>query len=422
MAGPRKAKPSGAADTRSGELFVDVPPGSPPASPAGGGAAADDESVPLGAFAERSYLEYAMSVVMGRALPDITDGQKPVQRRILYAMHQLGLYAPARHVKSARVVGDVLGKYHPHGDTAAYDALVRQAQNFTLRYPLIDGQGNFGSRDGDNAAAMRYTECRLTAIAQVLLDEIDRDTVDFAPNYDGAFQEPKLLPARLPMLLLNGSSGIGVGMATDIPSHNLGEVARAAVAAIRRPQITTDELLAHIPGPDLPGGGHIISPAADLRAIYEGGRGSLRMRARWTVEELARGQWRVAITELPFGVSTRTVLEDIERATNPKPREGKKSLTQDQVNLKALMLGALDAVRDESDKDAPVHLVALGRDGRPRQKNLKAILDEWIAFRFDTVTRRTRHRLGEVDRRIHILEGRMLALLSIDRVIRIIRN
>ena len=454
MAGPRKAKPSGAADTRSGELFVDVPPGSPPASPAGGGAAADDESVPLGAFAERSYLEYAMSVVMGRALPDITDGQKPVQRRILYAMHQLGLYAPARHVKSARVVGDVLGKYHPHGDTAAYDALVRQAQNFTLRYPLIDGQGNFGSRDGDNAAAMRYTECRLTAIAQVLLDEIDRDTVDFAPNYDGAFQEPKLLPARLPMLLLNGSSGIGVGMATDIPSHNLGEVARAAVAAIRRPQITTDELLAFIPGPDLPGGGHIISPAADLRAIYEGGRGSLRMRARWTVEELARGQWRVAITELPFGVSTRTVLEDIERATNPKPREGKKSLTQDQVNLKALMLGALDAVRDESDKDAPVrivfeprssrqdpqafidlllansrlesslpvNLVALGRDGRPRQKNLKAILDEWIAFRFDTVTRRTRHRLGEVDRRIHILEGRMLALLSIDRVIRIIRN
>src|SRR5664279_5787509 len=204
MAGPRKAKPSGAADTRSGELFVDVPPGSPPASPAGGGAAADDESVPLAAFAERSYLEYAMSVVMGRALPDITDGQKPVQRRILYAMHQLGLYAPARHVKSARVVGDVLGKYHPHGDTAAYDALVRQAQDFSLRYPLIDGQGNFGSRDGDNAAAMRYTECRLAPIARLLLDEIDEGTVDFVPNYDGSTEEPRLLPARLPFVLLNG--------------------------------------------------------------------------------------------------------------------------------------------------------------------------------------------------------------------------
>ena len=395
-----------------------------------------------------------MSVVMGRALPDVADGQKPVQRRILFAMHQLGLYAPARHVKSARVVGDVLGKYHPHGDTAAYDALVRQAQDFTLRYPLIDGQGNFGSRDGDNAAAMRYTECRLTAMAELLLAEIDRDTVDFAPNYDGAFQEPKLLPARLPMVLLNGSSGIGVGLATDIPSHNLAEVARAVTATIRDPQISLDALLAIMPGPDLPGGGHIISGPDDIRAIYDGGRGSLRVRARWTVEELARGQWRIAITELPFGVSTRAVLEDIERATNPKPKEGKKTLTQDQVNLKTLMLGALDAVRDESDKDArvrivleprssrqnpqefvdlllantrlesslPVNLVVLGRDGRPRQKGLKAILDEWIAFRFATVTRRTQHRLAEVDRRIHILEGRLLALLSIDKVIRIIRN
>jgi len=391
---------------------------------------------------------------MGRALPDVADGQKPVQRRILYAMHQLGLYAPARHVKSARVVGDVLGKYHPHGDTAAYDALVRQAQDFSLRYPLIDGQGNFGSRDGDNAAAMRYTECRLTAMAELLLSEIDRDTVDFAPNYDGAFTEPKLLPARLPMLLLNGTSGIGVGMATDIPSHNLGEVARAVVAAIRKPSITLAELMACIPGPDLPGGGHIISEPEALRAVYESGRGSLRIRARWTVEELARGQWRIAVTQLPFGVSTRAVLEDIERATNPKPKEGKKSLTQDQLNLKAVMLGALDTVRDESDKSSPVrivlepkssrqdpqefmnlllantrlesslpvNLVLLGRDGRPRSKNLREIIDEWIGFRFETVTRRTRHRLAEVDRRIHILDGRLLALLSIDKVIRIIRK
>jgi topoisomerase-4 subunit A len=444
-------------DTLTGELFDGAAAAPPPAAPPGGGGSSStggDESLPLAQFAERSYLEYAMSVVMGRALPDVADGQKPVQRRILYAMHQLGLYAPARHVKSARVVGDVLGKYHPHGDTAAYDALVRQAQDFSLRYPLIDGQGNFGSRDGDNAAAMRYTECRLTAMAGLLLAEIDRDTVDFAPNYDGAFTEPKLLPARLPMLLLNGTSGIGVGMATDIPSHNLAEVARAVVATIRKPAITLDELLALIPGPDLPGGGHIISEPEAIRAVYESGRGSLRIRARWVVEELARGQWRIAVTQLPFGVSTRAVLEDIERATNPKPKEGRKALTQDQLNLKNLMLGALDTVRDESDKSSPVrivlepkssrqdaqefmnlllantrlesslpiNLVLLGRDGRPRSKNLKQIIDEWIAFRFETLTRRTRHRLGEVDRRIHILEGRLLALLSIDKVIRIIRQ
>jgi topoisomerase-4 subunit A len=436
-------KKAAVVDTLTGELF----------DGSTGGTGGDD-SLPLAQFAERSYLEYAMSVVMGRALPDVADGQKPVQRRILYAMHQLGLYAPARHVKSARVVGDVLGKYHPHGDTAAYDALVRQAQDFSLRYPLIDGQGNFGSRDGDNAAAMRYTECRLTAMAELLLAEIDRDTVDFVPNYDGAFVEPKLLPARLPLLLLNGTSGIGVGMATDIPSHNLAEVARAVVATIRKPSLTLDELLEFIPGPDLPGGGHIISEPEAIRAVYESGRGSLRIRARWTVEELARGQWRIAVTQLPFGVSTRAVLEDIERATNPKPKEGKKSLTQDQTNLKNLMLGALDTVRDESDKSSPVrivleprssrqdpqefmhlllantrlesslpvNLVLLGRDGRPRSKNLKQVIDEWIAFRFETVTRRTRHRMGEVDRRIHILDGRLLALLSIDKVIRIIRQ
>jgi topoisomerase-4 subunit A len=460
MAGPRRTRPTGKpgrGDAHSGDLFAgDGRAGAPP--PGGGGEAApaapDDESLPLAAFAERSYLEYAMSVVTGRALPDVADGQKPVQRRILYAMHELGLYAPTRHVKSARVVGDVLGKYHPHGDTAAYDALVRQAQDFSLRYPLIDGQGNFGSRDGDNAAAMRYTECRLTPIAGLLLSEIERDTVDFAPNYDGAFREPKLLPARLPMLLANGASGIGVGLATDIPSHNLREVASAVVAAIRDPAVTVDGLLAHMPGPDLPGGGHVISDAADIRAVYDSGRGTLRVRARWTIEELARGQWRMVVTELPFGVSARVVLEDIERLTNPKPREGRKALTQEQVNLKALMLSAVETVRDESDKSAPVrivleprsrnqdpqafadlllantrlettlpvNLVMLGRDGRPRAKNLKAIVGEWIEFRFETVRRRTRHRLAEVDRRIHILDGRLVVLLSIEKVIRIIRK
>src|SRR5438067_1852390 len=307
-------------DALPGELFaVDgdaAPPAPPPVSDQGSEGDAD-ESLPLAQFAERSYLEYAMSVVMGRALPDVADGQKPVQRRILYAMHELGLYAPARHVKSARVVGDVLGKYHPHGDTAAYDALVRQAQDFSLRYPLIDGQGNFGSRDGDNAAAMRYTECRLTPLAALLLSEIDQDTVDFVPNYDGAFKEPKLLPARLPMVLLNGSSGIGVGMATDIPSHNLGEVARAIIAVIRSPQIGIDQLMAFIPGPDLPGGGHIISPHEDIRAIYENDRGSLRMRARWPFEELPRGHRRIAVTAIPLRLSTRAAREDLERRTNP---------------------------------------------------------------------------------------------------------
>jgi len=465
MAAPRKkisrrqvASREANGDTLTGELFTDAgatePPRSPPPSDGGNREDGDGEWLPLASFAERSYLEYAMSVVMGRALPDVADGQKPVQRRILYAMHELGLYPPSRHVKSARVVGDVLGKYHPHGDTAAYDALVRLAQDFSLRYPLIDGQGNFGSRDGDNAAAMRYTECRLMPIAELLLAEIDQDTVDFAPNYDGAFREAKLLPARMPMLLLNGAAGIGVGMATDIPSHNLGEVARAVVASIRKPSIGIDELLAYIPGPDLPGGGHIVSPPEDIRNVYETGRGSLRVRARWTIEDLARGQWRIAVTQLPYGVSTRLVLEDIERATNPKPKEGRKSLSQDQINLKQLMLSALDTVRDESDKTShvrivleprssrqnpqelidlllantrlesalPVNFVMLGRDGRPRSKNLKQVIDEWIDFRFTTVTRRTQHRLGEVDRRIHILEGRQLVLLSIDRVIRIIRK
>jgi topoisomerase-4 subunit A len=414
----------------------------------------DDESLPLADFAERSYLAYAMSVVMGRALPDVADGQKPVQRRILYAMHELGLYAPARHVKSARVVGDVLGKYHPHGDVAAYDALVRQAQDFTLRYPLIDGQGNFGSRDGDGAAAMRYTECRLTPIAALLLSEIDQDTVDLAPNYDGAFREPKLLPARLPMLFANGASGIGVGMATDIPPHNLRELASAVVATIEDPAIDVAALLAHVPGPDLPGGGQIVSSPDDIRAVYESGRGSLRVRARWTVEELARGQWRIAVTELPFGVSARNVAEDVERATDPKAREGRKSLSQDQQNLKTLLLGVLETVRDESDKSSPVrlvfeprssrqdpqelidlllahtrlettlpfNLVMLGRDGRPRSKSFRQAIGEWIDFRFDTVRRRTQHRLREVDRRIHILEGRQAALLAIDKVIRIIRK
>jgi topoisomerase-4 subunit A len=358
-------------------------------------------------------------------------------------------------VKSARVVGDVLGKFHPHGDQSAYDALVRLAQSFSLRYPLIDGQGNFGSRDGDGAAAMRYTEARLTKIAtHLLLSEIDEGTVAFAPNYDGSFQEPKLLPARLPFVLLNGASGIAVGMATEIPSHNLREVAAAAIALMKSPNMSSTDLLSILPGPDFPGGGQIISPATDIAQIYEGGRGSLKVRARWSVEELARGQWQIVVNELPPATSTQRVLQEIEELTNPKIKLGKKSLTPDQSNTKAAILNVLDCVRDESSKDAavrlvfepksknvevndfvnlllahtslesntPINLVMIGNDGRPRQKNLKDIISEWIAFRVATVTRRTEHRLDKVNARIHILEGRQIILLNIDKVIKIIRN
>jgi len=419
---------------------------------------AGDNPIALAEYAERAYLEYALSVVKGRALPDVCDGQKPVQRRILYAMQQLGLgwsgTSGAKPVKSARVVGDVIGKYHPHGDTAAYDALVRMAQDFSQRYPLIDGQGNFGSRDGDGAAAMRYTEARLAPISRLLLDEIDEGTVDFVPNYEGSFEEPKQLPARLPFVLLNGASGIAVGLATEIPSHNLREVAAAAVALIRNEKLGDDSLFELLPGPDFPGGGQVISADEDIREAYRTGRGSLKVRARWTIEDLARGQWQLVVHELPPGVSSQKVLEEIEELTNPKVKAGKKALSQDQVQLKQTVLAVLDAVRDESSKDAPVRLVfepktrtieqqdlintllaqtsletnaplnltMIGIDGRPVQKSLRQMLAEWIEFRQSTVARRTQHRLGKVTDRIHVLEGRQLVLLNIDEVIRIIRN
>ena len=420
-----------------------------------------DDALNLANYAQRAYLEYALSVVKGRALPDVCDGQKPVQRRILYSMDRMGLgYSgpnkaiAAKPVKSARVVGDVLGRYHPHGDTAAYDALVRMAQDFSQRYPLIDGQGNFGSRDGDGAAAMRYTEARLSRITGLLLDEIDMGTVDFVPNYDGSTEEPSQLPARLPFTLLNGASGIAVGLATEIPSHNLREVADACIALVKNDKLSDEELLTIIPGPDYCGGGQIISPASDIADAYRTGRGSLKVRARWKIEDLARGQWQLVVTELPPGVSSQKVLEEIEELTNPKVKAGKKALSQDQQLLKASMLAVLDVVRDESSKDAPVRLVfepktsrieqqelitallahtsletsapinmtMVGIDGKPVQKSLRQILTEWISFRQTTITRRSQHRLSKVMDRIHILEGRQLVLLNIDEVIRIIRH
>ncbi len=416
-----------------------------------------DDAISLAHYAERAYLEYALSVVKGRALPDVCDGQKPVQRRILYAMARMGLAfttaAGPKAVKSARVVGDVLGRFHPHGDQAAYDALVRMAQDFSQRYPLIDGQGNFGSRDGDGAAAMRYTEARLAPITRLLLDEIDEGTVDFIPNYDGSTEEPRLLPARLPFVLLNGASGIAVGLATEVPSHNLREVAEAVVALIRDESLSDEALAALLPGPDYPGGGQIISSADDIRAAYATGRGSLKVRARWKIEDLARGQWQLVVTELPPGTSAQKVLEEIEELSNPKVRAGKKALSAEQLQLKASVLSVLDAVRDESSKEAavrlvfepksrtvpqaelittllahtslessaPINLTMVGADGRPTQKSLREVLSEWIAFRLATVQRRTRHRLDGVLDRIHVLEGRQLVLLNIDEVIRIIR-
>jgi topoisomerase-4 subunit A len=328
------------------------------------------------------------------------------------------------------------------------------AQDFSQRYPLIDGQGNFGSRDGDGAAAMRYTEARLAKITTLLLDEIDEGTVDFIANYDGSTEEPRQLPARLPFTLLNGASGIAVGMATEIPSHNLREVADACVALIKNPKLSDDELLVHLPAPDYPGGGQIISSASDIAQAYKTGRGSLKVRARWVIEDLARGQWQLVVNELPPGVSTQRVLEEIEEITNPKVKAGKKALSAEQTQLKASMLAVLDVVRDESGKEAAVRLVfepktrtisqaelitqllahtsletsssinltMVGIDGKPVPKSLRGMLTEWISFRQDTIVKRSQNRLSKVLDRIHILEGRQLVLLNIDEVIAIIRQ
>jgi len=422
--------------------------------PAGPGGAAGDDFIDMATFAERSYLTYAMSVVRGRAIPNVEDGEKPVQRRILYAMHQLGLRSGAQHSKSARIVGEVLGKYHPHGDASTYDALVRMAQDFSLRYPLIDGQGNFGTQDGDAAAAYRYTEARLTPIADLLLSEIDQETVDFSPNYDGRLDEPDILPARLPMLLLNGASGVAVGMACELPPHNMREVAEAAVQLLRHPKTAAKALMDIIQGPDFPGGGQVISPRQAILEAYTTGRGSLRARARWKVENLARGQWQVVVYELPPTSSAKRVMAEIEELTNPKVKERGGKVSAAQTNLKQLILGALEKVNDESDKASRVRLVleprssrqdpdefmrlmlshtsleenfsvnfvALGLDGRPGRKNIRQLLEEWVQFRVTTVTRRSKFRLSQVERRLHILEGRRIVFLNIDKVIKLIRG
>jgi len=390
------------------------------------------ERQPLRTFTEKAYLDYSMYVILDRALPSLGDGLKPVQRRIVYAMSELGLSAVAKAKKSARTVGDVLGKFHPHGDTACYEAMVLMAQPFAYRYPLIDGQGNWGSQDDPKSfAAMRYTEAKLTRYADVLLGELSDGTVDWTANFDGTLEEPVFLPARLPNLLLNGTSGIAVGMATDIPPHNLREVAAAAILLLEEPDATTAALMKHVKGPDLPTGAEIISPRADLKEFYEKGIGTFKARATWEIED-----GNVVITAFPHQVSPTRVQEQIAE------------------QMRAKKLPMVDDLRDESDHENPTRLVIVPRsarvdltevmnhlfattdlernyrvnlniialDGRPRVMNLKEILGEWLQFRTTTVTRRLSFRLEKVTRRLHILDGLLVAFLNLDEVIRIIRR
>ena len=407
-----------------------------------------DDAAPIEQHASQAYLGYAVSTVKSRALPEITDGLKPVQRRILFAMAGSTSFS-----KCARYVGEVLGKYHPHGDSSTYEALVHLAQPFSMRYPLIDGQGNFGSRDGDGPAAYRYTEAKLSRFAELLLAEINEGTVDFHKNYDGKFEEPVVLPARLPFGLLNGSFGIPVGFSTRIPSHNLKEVAAAAAYVIKHPRAKLDDVLEILPGPDFPGGGQVISPREEIRLAYETGRGSLLLRAKFEKENLARGQWRLVVTELPHGVSAKQVQQELDALADPKPSFGKKEVTQEQKRLKQFILDQVDTVRDESDRKARMRLVIeprssrqdpdqlmaalmvhtslesryavnltwLGLDGLPETKGIVEILREWGEWRVATVRRRTEFRLARVQERLEVVQGRLLAFAKIDEIIKLIR-
>jgi topoisomerase-4 subunit A len=390
------------------------------------------EREPIKSFAERAYLDYSMYVILDRALPHIGDGLKPVQRRIVYAMSELSLAAGAKHKKSARTVGDVIGKFHPHGDSACYEAMVHMAQDFAYRYPIVDGQGNWGSTDDPKSfAAMRYTESRLTRYAALLLDELGSGTVDWAPNFDGSLEEPTMLPARVPNLLLNGGSGIAVGMATDIPPHNLREVVAACVALLEDPELTTAALMKFVKGPDLPTGAEIVSPRADLRQLYETGNGSFRARATYTSED-----GEIVIEALPFQVSGSKVLEQIanqmrqkklpmvedlrDESDHEKPTRLVIVPKSNRVDVDALM-AHLFATTD-LERNYRVNLNVIALDGRPRVMGLKELLLEWLEFRKNTVTRRLTHRLEKVNARLHILDGLLIAYLNLDEVIRIVRT
>ncbi|MEX0424140.1 DNA topoisomerase IV subunit A [Providencia rettgeri] len=390
------------------------------------------ERLPLHAFTENAYLNYSMYVIMDRALPFIGDGLKPVQRRIVYAMSELGLSNTAKYKKSARTVGDVLGKYHPHGDSACYEAMVLMAQPFSYRYPLVDGQGNWGAPDDPKSfAAMRYTESRLSKYAEVLLSELGHGTVDWVPNFDGTLNEPKMLPARLPNILLNGTTGIAVGMATDIPPHNAREVAQALVALLDKPTLNLDDIMAFVPGPDFPTEAEIISSRDDIRKIYQNGRGSVRMRAVWEKED-----GNAVITALPHQVSGAKVLEQIASQMRAKKLPMVEDLRDEsnhenptrlvivprsnRVDLEQVMTH-LFATTD-LERSYRVNLNMIGLDNRPAVKGLVEILNEWIAYRRQTVRNRLNHRLEKVLRRLHILDGLLIAYLNIDEVIEIIRT
>jgi topoisomerase IV subunit A len=408
--------------TRNSQLTFTPPPPTLP----------DIEALPVGEFARKAYLDYSMYVILDRALPHLADGLKPVQRRIIYAMSELGLGPNSKPKKSARTVGDVIGKFHPHGDSACYEAMVLMAQPFSMRYPLIEGQGNWGSPDDPKQfAAMRYTEAKLAKFAQSLLSELEQGTVDWGQNFDGTLREPKLLPSRLPHVLLNGASGIAVGMATDIPSHNLREVVNACVELLDNPDATIAQLTKHIKGPDFPTEGEIITPAAEIREIYKTGGGSIRQRAKWDIED-----GEIVISALPAGVSGAKVQQQIAQ----------------QMSAKKLPM--VEDVRDEGDQESPTRLVIvprsnrvdlnevmthlfattdleksyrvnmnmIGLDGRPRLYTLKDLLAEWLEFRIETVRRRLQHRYDQVNARLHLLDGLMIAYLNVDEVIRIIRN
>jgi len=390
------------------------------------------EQLPLKTFTEKAYLDYSMYVILDRALPHIGDGLKPVQRRIVYAMSELALSAAAKYKKSARTVGDVLGKFHPHGDSACYEAMVHLAQPFTTRYPLVDGQGNWGSPDDPKSfAAMRYTESRLAAYADILLAELGQGTVDWVPNFDGTLQEPELLPARLPSVLLNGATGIAVGMATDIPPHNLTEVAAATIHLLENPKSTVEELCEHIQGPDFPTGAEIITPKAELIEVYKTGRGSVRLRARYEEEN-----GDIVIIALPYQTSGSKVLEQIAAQMTAKKLPMVEDLRDEsdhenptrlvivprsnRVDAEALMTH-LFATTD-LERSVRINLNMIGLDRRPQVKDLRTILKEWLAFRTTTVRRRLEYRLEKVCRRLHLLDGLLIAFLNLDEVIRIIRT
>ncbi|BAK83023.1 DNA topoisomerase IV subunit A [Komagataeibacter medellinensis] len=385
------------------------------------------------ALSER-YLAYAMSTIMSRSLPDVRDGLKPVHRRMVYAMQQLKLDPSAGFKKCARVVGDVIGKYHPHGDASVYEALVRLAQDFAVRYPLVEGQGNFGSIDGDNAAAMRYTESRLTAVAKALLEGIDEDSVDFRPTYDGEEHEPVVLPAAFPNLLANGAAGIAVGMATSIPPHNVGEICAAALALIRKPATTTAELLAHMPGPDFPTGGSIVEDRDAIIRAYETGRGSFRIRSKWEVEQGRFGTWQIVVTEIPYQVQKSRLIEQVadlmEQKKLPLLADIRDESTTDiRLVLEPKSRGIEPAVLMETlfratqlESRFGLNMNVLGADQVPGVRSLKDVLQAWLDHRHDVLLRRSANRLQAVDRRLEILDGFLAVYLNLDEVIRIVRE